>query len=337
MLDFKPLDESIRCDLGECPVYDDRENAILFEDIVNRTIHSIDLANGAARAWRFASEVCSFGLTESGRLVVALRHEVGLFDRESGAFERLCTIEDGDPDTRLNDGKVGPDGAFWVGSMDDRGKPASEGKPLGSLYRVDGSGRVEKKIEGLFVSNGLAWSADGRSMFHTDTRGPWIDRWDFDPATGAIAARMRIVADIANEDGRPDGGATDAEGGYWSAGVSASRLNRYDAEGKLLASYPVPVAAPTMPCFGGPDMKTLFVTSLRRGRSAEALETVPADRRDADGPEPGRRRPGCPVPRRLTVAARIRRKRGPGRLRRPIHGARPSWMSFHSSYWAGGR
>ncbi len=275
MLDLKPLDESIRCDLGENPVFDDRENALLFEDIVNRTIHSVDLAGGATRHWTFASEVCSFGLAETGRLVVALRHEVGLFDRASGAFQRLCTIEDGDPDTRLNDGKVGPDGAFWVGSMDDRGKPSSERQPLGSLYRIDGSGHVDKKVAGLFTSNGLAWSGDGRVMFHTDTRGPWIDRWDFDPATGEIGNRVRIVADIADADGRPDGGATDAEGGYWSAGISASRLNRYDADGRLVAHYPVPVAAPTMPCFGGADMKTLFVTSLRTGRSPAALEKYP--------------------------------------------------------------
>ena len=207
--------------------------------------------------------------------MVALRHEVGLFDRASGTFDRLCTIEDGDPDTRLNDGKVGPDGAFWVGSMDNRGTPANQRKPLGSLYRVAGSGRVAKKVEGLVTSNGLAWSADGRSMFHTDSSGAWIDRWDFDPATGEIGNRTRIVANIANEDGRPDGGAADMEGGYWSAGVSAARLNRYDADGRLVAHYPVPVAAPTMPCFGGPDMKTLFVTSLRTGRSPEALQKYP--------------------------------------------------------------
>jgi len=275
VLDFKPLDESIRCDLGENPVYDDRENALLFADIVNRTIHSVDLAGGAARQWRFDSKVCAFGLTEGGRLVVALHHEVGLFDRSSGTFDRLCTIEEDDPDTRLNDGKVGPDGALWVGSMDDRGKPASERKPLASLYRIDGRGAVEKKIEGLITSNGLAWSADGRAMFHTDTSGRWIDRWRFDPATGDIGERTRIRADIGEADGRPDGGAADAEGGYWSAGISAQRLNRYDADGRLIAAYPVPVAAPTMPCFGGPDMKTLFVTSLRTGRSPELLEKYP--------------------------------------------------------------
>ena len=275
MLDLKPLTPDIRCDLGECPVYDARENALLFADIVNRTIHSVDLASGETQQWRFASEVCSFGLTEAGRLVVALRHEVGLFDRAGGAFERLCTIEDGNPDTRLNDGKVGPDGAFWVGSMDDREKSARDGRPPAALYRVDGHGRVEKKADGLFVSNGLAWSADGRTMFHTDTRGPWIDRWRFDPATGEIGERTRIVADIADADGRPDGGATDAEDCYWSAGISASRLNRYDADGRLLASYPLPLAGPSMPCFGGPDMKTLFVTSLRTGRTPEMLEKYP--------------------------------------------------------------
>lgn len=286
MLDLKPLDESIRCELGECPVYDDREHALLFEDTLGRAIHSVDLASGTTRHWTFASEVCSFGLAESGRLVVALRHEVGLFDRAGGAFQRLCTIEDGNPDTRLNDGKVGPDGAFWVGSMDNRGKPAAERRPLGSLYRVDGSGRVENKVDGLITSNGLAWSADGRTMFHTDSSGPWIDRWDFDPASGAIGGRTRIVADIANEDGRPDGGAADAEGGYWSAGVSAARLNRYDADGRLLATYPVPVAAPTMPCFGGPDMRTLFVTSLRHGRSPEILEKYPLTGLTLTAPSP---------------------------------------------------
>ncbi len=286
MLDLKPLDQSIQCKLGECPVYDDRENAILFEDILGRAIYSIDLAGGGTRHWHFDSDVGAFGLGESGRLVVALRHQVGLFNRSSGAFELLATIEDGDPDTRLNDGKVGADGAFWVGSMDNRGKPAAERKPLGSLYRVDGGGRVEKKVEGLITSNGLAWSADGRFMFHTDSSGAWIDRWRFDPATGAISERTRIVADIAEADGRPDGGATDIEGCYWSAGVSAQRLNRYDAEGRLLASYPVPVAAPTMPCFGGPDMRTLFVTSLRTGRSSEVLDKYPLTGVTLAGPSP---------------------------------------------------
>ncbi len=275
MLEFKPLKESIRCELGECPVYDDREDALLFEDIVNRTIHSVDIKTGAARKWTFPSEVGSFGLAESGRLVVALRHSVGLFDRESGRYDEIAAIESGNPNTRLNDGKVGPDGALWVGSMDDSGRPPSDIEPIGALYRVDASGNVETKVEGLFVSNGLAWTPDGRTMFHSDSRGRWIDRWMFDAVTGTISGHKRIVADIVQEAGRPDGAAADAEGCYWSAGVSAACLNRYDGEGRLIAKYPVPVAAPTMPCFGGPDMKTLFVTSLRTGRDPETLARYP--------------------------------------------------------------
>jgi len=270
-LEFKPLDD-IRCMLGEAPVYDDRRDALFWCDIVEKAIHVHHLHDGRTQTFKFQSEVGSLGIAESGRLVVALRDEVGLFDPESGVFERIAEIEAGNPDTRLNDGKVGPDGAFWVGTMDDRN--VSRKDPLGSLYRVDASGRVERKVEDVVVSNGLAFSPDGRTMFHADSRGPWIDRWDFDPATGAISGRRRIAV-LDEETGRPDGGATDATGAYWSAGVSAARLNRFSPEGELLESYPVPVAAPTMPCFGGPGLTRLFVTSLRVGRAPELLERYP--------------------------------------------------------------
>lgn len=271
-LDFGPLNDTL-CSLGEGPAFDDRRNALWYCDIVRHLVHCHDLAAGTVRTWPFPSEVGSFGLAESGRLVVALRHEVGMFDPADGSFRRIAVIEeDMRDDTRLNDGKVGPDGAFWVGTMDDRDLPVKE--PIGALYRVDASGGVERKIEGLVVSNGLAFSPDGRSMFHSDSRGPWIDRWDFDPATGAISGRRRI-AELDDATGRPDGGATDAEGCYWSAGVSAARLNRFSPDGRLLGHFPVPVAAPTMPCFGGPALKRLFVTSLRVGRPAELLDRYP--------------------------------------------------------------
>jgi sugar lactone lactonase YvrE len=136
---------------------------------------------------------------------------------------------------------------------------APERRPLGALFRVAPDGTVERKREGLFTSNGLAWSPDGRTMFHSDSRGCWIERWEFDPQSGAISGQTRI-ATPQEEDGRPDGATVDAEGTYWSAGVSAGCLNRYTRDGALLARVPVPV--PTMPCFGGPDLRTLFVTSL---------------------------------------------------------------------------
>ncbi|MCX5519096.1 SMP-30/gluconolactonase/LRE family protein [Kaistia defluvii] len=268
-LGLRPLVPTLH-QLAESAVYDDRNNRLLYCDIPDKAIHAVDLASGDTKVWRFPSVVGSFGLTESGRFVVALRDSVVLFDPETAESRTLATIEAEISETRLNDGKVGPDGCFWVGTMDER----PDRQPIGALYRVDPSGKVERKIDGLMVSNGLAFSPDGRMMFHSDSRGPWIDRWALDPATGAISDRKRIAV-LDDVIGRPDGGATDAEGNYWSAGVSGAKLNRFSPEGELLASYDVPAAAPTMPAFGGPDMKTLFLTSLRDGRTEEQLRRWP--------------------------------------------------------------
>lgn len=258
-----------RCRIGESPVYDERANRIFFVDILSRQVFGLELASGHLGSWTFESEVGSLGLAASGRLVVALRDSVILFDPATEARQELCRIE-ADMPTRLNDGRVGPDGAFWVGSMDDR--PQKE--PIGALYRVDSSGHVERKVEGLFVSNGLAWTADGEIMFHADSRGPWVDGWRFDRRTGQISGRRRF-ATLDEAVGRPDGGSCDAEGFYWSAGVSAGRLNRFAPDGRLAASYEVPVPAPTMPCFGGADFRTLYLTSLREGRAEDVLAKAP--------------------------------------------------------------
>lgn len=268
-LEFTLLADT-KCRVGESPLYDERTNRLYFVDILEKTILGLDLLSGERASWTFESEVASLGLAASGRLVVALRHSVILFDLSSGARQKLCEIEpEQGANTRLNDGRVGPDGAFWVGSMDDR----KDKEPIGALYRVDASGRVEKKVEGAKISNGLAWTADGERMFFADSRGPWIDRWRFDRRSGAITDRTRFAA--PDDVGRPDGGSCDAEGFYWSAGVSAGRLNRFAPGGELVESHVLPVAAPTMPIFGGPDFRTLYLTSLREGRAAEALEKFP--------------------------------------------------------------
>jgi sugar lactone lactonase YvrE len=123
-----------------------------------------------------------------------------------------------------------------------------------------------KLCDGLVVSNGLAWSPCGRTLWHSDSRAAVIWTWRYDPATGAITDR-REVARPTEALGRPDGAAVDAEGGYWSAGVSAGRLNRWLPDGTLDRVVELPVRAPTMPCFGGEGLRTLFVTSLRPGEA----------------------------------------------------------------------
>ena len=139
---------------------------------------------------------------------------------------------------------------------------------------VPGPALVVVAEGGYAGSNGLAWSADGRVMYHSDSTSAYIEAWDFDVATGG-RSNHRVVARLTNEEGRPDGGAVDVEGNYWSAGPSAGlpmASERAMVAGALLRKVPFPVPGPTMPCFAG-DM--LYVTSLREGKSAAVLEAFP--------------------------------------------------------------
>ena len=242
--------------VGESPVWDDRRGALFVCDVLAPAIHLITLDGTIHDTWRFDRPVGSMGLTASGRLIVALGRDLAVFDPDAGTLAPLASVPEPEIN-RLNDGKVGPDGCFYVGSMDDR----PEKKPVGALYRVSADGTLARVGSGFKVSNGLAWSPDGRRLYHSDSRGPWIDALDFDPETGRLGERRRF-ADLDNVAGRPDGAACDAESGYWSAGVSAGVLNRFAPDGTLAARYPVPVRAPTMPCFCGPDLRLLAVTSL---------------------------------------------------------------------------
>jgi len=259
-----------RCQVGERAVWDARQDRLFWVDVLARTVFALDMGSGQLRRWTFDGPVGSLGLTRMGRLVIAIGLSIHLFDLRTETLSLLVCLEDEPKTNRVNDGKVGPDGAFWVGTMDDRAVK----EPVAALYRVTPDGKAERKITGLVVSNGLAWSADGRMAFHSDSRACWIDRWAFDPETGRISDRTRLRV-LTIEEGRPDGVAMDREGGYWSAGVTAGCLNRFSADGLLLDRIQMPVPQPTMPCFGGSDMQTLFVTSLSDGQSEEVRSRYP--------------------------------------------------------------
>lgn len=258
-MEFRRI-EGIRGTLLESPVWDARRDVLFLCDIEGGRIHEVSLTGGPLRQWDMGEKVGSLGLCESGRLVVALARSVIVFDPDSGARHVLWDGFDGPPTSRLNDGKVGPDGAFWVGGMDGR-EPRP---PISSLYRVTAAGATVAIDGGLRTSNGLAWSPDGRTMYHADSRGVWIRRHDFDPANGAMGAPVTF-ATPDDAEGRPDGAACDAGGDYWVAALSAGRLNRYAPDGRLRERHPVPVPAPTMPCFCGPGLRLLALTSLRPG------------------------------------------------------------------------
>ncbi len=244
--------------LAECPTWDETTGRLLWTDIQGKTIHSMDWNTRTITSYDFDKEVGSFGLTDDGRLVVAVWDKVVLFNPQNGSKSVLAEIESDLPQTRLNDGKVGPDGAFWVGTMDT----SSPREAIGGLYRVDASGDVAQIRDGLKVSNGLAWSPDGTIMYHADSSPGWIEAYVFEPGAGNLGAKM-LFAQQTDEAGRPDGATVDASGNYWSAGVSAGVLNCFAPDGSLKQAIDLPCPKPTMPCFCGPELDQLVVTSLK--------------------------------------------------------------------------
>jgi len=259
------LDQAPRARVGESPVWDEAAGLLWWVDVRAPALHRTDPRNGATETWPLAEPVGSLGLCRSGALLLALKSGIHRFDPREDTLDLIAAPEHDRPTNRLNDGKVSPEGRFLVGSMDDR----PEKEATGALWRLDPSAQACcLLVDGLVVSNGLAWSPDGTILWHSDSRTSVIWNWDYDPATGAIRNRREIVRPDAAI-GRPDGAAVDVEGGYWSAGVSAGRLNRWLPDGTLDRVVELPVLAPTMPCFGGPDGRTLYVTSLRPAGAAE--------------------------------------------------------------------
>jgi sugar lactone lactonase YvrE len=259
-----------RAELGECPVWSVPEQALYWIDIRAPALHRLDPATGASRTWPMPSRIGSFGLRESGTgAVVALVDGFHLLDFDTGGLAFLVGPEQV-PGTRFNDGKVSPDGRFWAGTMDEE----QLSRPIAALYRLDPDHSLHRVVDDLIVSNGLGWTADGRTMFHSDSKGQVVWAYDYDTATGTPSNR-RVVARPTEEVGRPDGAAIDEQGYYWSAGISAGVLNRWSPEGRLDRSIPLPCSNPTAPCFGGADLKTIYVTSLRHDLPADVLAAKP--------------------------------------------------------------
>ncbi|WP_442580346.1 SMP-30/gluconolactonase/LRE family protein [Mesorhizobium sp. ASY16-5R] len=275
--------------LGEGPVWDGVREVLWFVDILDQTVLSWDPAAAHLRRYPMPDLVTSIGLTSDERLLVSLRKTVCFFTPATGVFEHLATPEGEDVPNRLNDGKVGPDGAFWVGSMHAT-RPT---RPTGALFRISPDGDCRRVIADIHVSNGLAWSPDNRTMYHADSRATFIKAWDFDPCTGNIA-NGRILATPTLEEGLPDGAAVDTDGNYWSAGVTAGCIHIFDPEGRRLRTLAAPMEAPTMPCFGGADGRTLFITGLtREGDGRTARGRLMSCRVNASGVPVARF--GCPL------------------------------------------
>ena len=259
--------------LGESPLWHSSEQVLYWCDIAGQRLNRFDPATGTHRHWNFDSEVGCCAPVQGGGLLLALRSGLLHFDPVSGG----ATVVAGAPyDTaheRFNDGKADPQGRMWIGTMYLPREP-----PRAALYRFAG-GRLERMAGDVTVSNGLAWSPDARTLYWADTKAHRIDALDFDVGAGAIS-RRRVFAQfplktpdqaLTGYGGRPDGAAVDAQGGYWVAMYEGARLLRFAPDGSLTRDIGLPVRCPTMPCFGGANLQTLYVTTARANRPADEL------------------------------------------------------------------
>lgn len=253
-------------ELGEGPIWDARSGRIAWIDVHGRRIHLTDPDTGATSSIEVPIHVGAVAPRAAGGFVAALQDGFWIVDH--GSLRRLATVAEAGPDLRFNDGKCDPAGRFWAGTM-----PYDEVRPVGCLYRLDPGGAVARVLDGVTISNGLAWSADGRTMFYIDTPTRRIDAFSFDPVTGSIADR-RAAVKIDEGAGFPDGMTIDEEGGLWVALWGGWAIHRY-LDGRLDRVIPMPIAQPTSCAFGGSNLDELFVTSAWKGLSARDRAAQP--------------------------------------------------------------
>lgn len=265
--DPEPIIVDPAAELTEGPVWDPQRNRLLWVDITRGLVHESDWASGARRTWHVGDFVGSAAPRADGGVVVADGLGFAFLDEDTAApVERIASILP--VGHRMNDGACDPEGCFWAGSM---AVDARQG--AGALYRLSREGAVEKMLDGLTISNGLAWSRRQSRMYFVDSGTNGVDVFDWQ-GDGLLGERRRFVA-IPSADGAPDGITIDREDCLWVALWDGWSVRRYSPDGELLCSIELPVAQVTSCAFGSPDLGDLYITTAAHDLSAADRDVQP--------------------------------------------------------------
>jgi len=247
-------------------VWDGQTNRLFWIDTLAGCLHAVSLTSGFVQTWSLGCPVGAIALCADGRILAVLLDGIYLFNPATQDLDFLTELDASWESDSLC-GRVGPDKAFWVGG--------TQAEPPGSLLRVAGDGTMQRVAAmDAAAPAGLGWSADGRTMYGADRAGGWIGRWAFDPQTGLLSQGSRL-ASRGEHLADPSGGAVDIEGGYWICDAANGLVSRFAPDGRVLMRIRLPVPAPTTCCFGGHDMRILFVGSRRAGVDPQSLSKAP--------------------------------------------------------------
>ncbi|MEI7600283.1 MAG: SMP-30/gluconolactonase/LRE family protein [Aestuariivirga sp.] len=242
--------------LGESPLWHAGEQAIYWTDLYGPTIHRLR-QGGTVESWKVPGTtfIGSFVFVRGGRLLLAIDTGLVLFNPATGTFTPFSDPNQGREGVIYNDSKVDRSGRLWVGTLD-----LAEAEPRGILYCVDTNGSAHVGDSGFTVCNGPAFSPRGDVLYFSDSLGRRLLAYDLAPGTPLLRKR-RVFASMGSDDGIPDGLTVDAEGGVWCAHYGAGHLTRYAPDGNVTDVVELPCPVVTSMSFGGPDLRTLFVTS----------------------------------------------------------------------------
>lgn len=261
---------SLRCKLGEGPLWDYRQGLICWIDILKGEIHEYSPLANLSRTIAVRQTIGCIGLYDNENFIGAAADGFVFISRASGQLKNIGDPEADKGNNRFNDGKCDPAGRFFAGSMSLTGSMSS-----GCLYVLEADLSFRKVIEPVSVSNGMAWSPDGRYFYYIDTPTRQIVAFEYNLENGEIRNGKAII-EIASSDGLPDGMTIDNEGMLWIAHWDGSKISRWDPEnGRLLLEISFPVPRITSCTFGGDRLQDLYVTSAYAGLTNKQMKKYP--------------------------------------------------------------
>jgi len=258
----------LAAELGEGPVWVERDNALWFVDIKKQQVHRYDPADGSKRSWEAPEQIGFILPAERGGFVAGLKSGLYRFDERSGTFDLIVEVEPDKPMNRLNDGVVDPEGRVWFGTMDNKEKDKS-----GAFYCFARGRLVRTAIDGIAITNGPAISPDGRLLYVVDTLRGTIEAAEI-LGDGELGERRPFVR-IDPKDGHPDGPSIDSEGCVWISLYAGWEAQRYSPAGKLLDQVRFPVANITKIALGGDDLRTAYATTARQMLNPDQIAKQP--------------------------------------------------------------